>query len=74
MSLANGPTKTTKHIDVKHHYIQQRNSNQNLKLAQIPSADQKSDIFTKPLARVQFIYNISCLNLHECATVIAGGC
>jgi hypothetical protein len=74
MALANGPAKRTKHIDVKHHYIQQQSSNQNLKLVQIPSADQKADIFTKPLARFQFIHNIARLNLHECATVIAGGC
>ena len=74
MALANAPTKRTKHIDVKHHYIQQRISNQNLELVQIPSADQNADRFTKPLARDHFIHNISRLNLHECASVIAGGC
>jgi hypothetical protein len=74
MALANGPTERIKHIDVKHLYIQQHISDNILKLVKIPSSDQKADIFTKSLPRVEFLHNVSQLNLQHTPTAIEGGC
>lgn len=52
MAHASGPTKRTKHIDFKHHYIQEQVHTRALPLRQIPTAAQLADIFTKPLKRV----------------------
>jgi hypothetical protein len=71
MASASGPTKRTKHIDVKHHYIQQQIKARTLRLVQVPSANQKADLFTKPLPRVQFLHNLSQLSI---PSVIEGGC
>jgi hypothetical protein len=38
---------------------------------QVPSANQKADLFTKPLPRVQFLHNLS---QHSIPSVIEGGC
>jgi hypothetical protein len=54
MASASGLTKRTKHIDVKYHYIQQQIKSNILTLVQVPSSEQKADIFTKALPRVQF--------------------
>jgi hypothetical protein len=53
MARCEGPTKRTKHIDVKHHYLQQVASNA-FRLQQISTADQLADFLTKPLKRVLF--------------------
>jgi hypothetical protein len=70
MASASGPTKRTKHIDVKNHYIQQIKPNI-LTLVQVPSSEQKADIFTKTLPRVQFLQNLSQLSI---PSMIEGGC
>lgn len=62
MAHASGPTKRTKHIDVKHHYIQEQVHMRALRLRQIPTAAQLADIFTKP-KRVLFTKNAAELNL-----------
>lgn len=46
--------KRTKHIDVKHHMIREHIEDDVIRMEYIPSADNKADIFTKPLKRVQF--------------------
>jgi hypothetical protein len=66
MALATGPTKRTKHIDVKHYYIQQQFSNQNLELVQIPSADQKADLFTKPLPASSYLQYLTPQSARMC--------
>jgi hypothetical protein len=71
MASASGPTKRTKHIDVKHHYIQQQIKSNILTLVQVPSSEQKADIFTKALPRVQFLHNLSQLSI---PSMIEGGC
>jgi Reverse transcriptase (RNA-dependent DNA polymerase) len=54
MAHANGPTKRTKHIDVKHHFIQQQIAAGALTIRQVPSAMQRADFLTKPLKRLLF--------------------
>jgi hypothetical protein len=54
MASASGPTKHTRHIDAKQSYIQQQMKSNILTLVQVPSADQKADIFTIAPPRVQF--------------------
>jgi hypothetical protein len=63
MAHANGPTKRTKHIDVKHHYIQQQVQASVLTLQQVPSAAQRADFLTKPLKRVLFLRACTSHNL-----------
>jgi hypothetical protein len=71
MASASGPTKRTKLIDVKHQYIQQQIRSNILTLVQVPSSEQKADIFTKALPRVQFLHNLSQLCI---PSMIEGGC
>jgi hypothetical protein len=49
MARSEGPTKRTKHIDVKHYYLQQQVSTNVFRLQQISATDQKADFLTKPL-------------------------
>jgi hypothetical protein len=61
MARLEGPTKRTKHIDIKHHYLQQVASNA-FRLQQISTADQMADFLTKPLKRV--LFQRACKLLH----------
>ena len=72
MADGSGPTKRTKHIDVKHHYIQEKVNTRKVRLQQIPTAQQLADTFTKPLKRVLFTNNAKQLNIR--APTIEGGC
>jgi hypothetical protein len=51
---ANGVTKLSKHLEVKHKYLQQQVSAGHVRLTQISNADQKADFLTKPLNRTLF--------------------
>lgn len=57
MAHANVPSKRTKHIYFKQHYIQEQVHTSELRLPQIPTAARLVDIFTKPLKRVPFTKN-----------------
>jgi hypothetical protein len=54
MAYASGPTKRTKHLDVRHHYIQQCVARRVLRLQQCTTDEQLADVFTKPLGRIKF--------------------
>jgi hypothetical protein len=62
MAWCEGPTKRTKHIDVKHHYLQQQVASNAFRLQQLSTTDQMADFLTKPLKRVQF--QRACKLLH----------
>jgi hypothetical protein len=49
MARCEGPTKRTKHIDVKHHYLQQQVASNAFHLQQISTTDQMADFLTNPL-------------------------
>lgn len=51
---ARGPTKRTKHLDVKLHYMQDLVTNGVLRLEQVGTAEQRADFLTKLLARGKF--------------------
>jgi hypothetical protein len=46
---ANGVTKLSKHLDIKHKYLQQQVKAGHVRLTQISTADQKADFLTKLL-------------------------
>jgi hypothetical protein len=55
----------SKHIDVLHHAIRERVSRKEVKFEFCPTQDMISDLFTKPLNRVQFMKLRACLGLVE---------
>ena len=56
LNLAHNPIyhARTKHIEVKHHFIQEKVSAGQVKLEYIPTSEQLADIMTKPLGRIAF--------------------
>jgi hypothetical protein len=59
---ANGVTKLSKHLDIKHKYLQQQVKAGHVRLTQISTADQKADFLTKPLKRT--LFTRACAALH----------
>ena len=55
--------KRTKHIDVKYHFIKELISNDEIVLQHCRSQEQLANIFTKPLARENFVYLRNCLGI-----------
>jgi hypothetical protein len=55
---ANGMTKLSNHLDIKHKYLQQQVKAGYVRLTQISTADQKADFLTKPLKRT--VIDILC--------------
>ena len=49
-----GPTKRTKHLDVRHHYLQQQINKKVLSMKQVPTTEQKADFLTKGVTKVIF--------------------
>jgi hypothetical protein len=62
MARCEGLTKRTKHIDVKHHYLQQQVASHAFRLQQIATTNQMADFLTKPLKRV--LLQRACKLLH----------
>ena len=58
ISLAKNPVQhtKTKHIDVRHHFIIDHVQKKDVKVLFIPTHLQLADIFTKSLAKDQFLY------------------
>ena len=46
----------TKHIPIKYHFLREQVAQKKVKLEYVPTKEQKTDIFTKPLAREPFEY------------------
>lgn len=55
LSLAKNPVhhQRTKHIDIKYHYIRAEIQNGNILLMYVPSENNISDIFTKPVSKAK---------------------
>ena len=55
-TLGSNPTHHTrsKHIDVRYHYFRERTEDSTVDIARMPSADNVTDIFTKPLGLPEF--------------------
>lgn len=51
LASARGPTKRTKHLDVRYHYIQDKVADKTLTLKQVPTTQQIADPLTKPVGR-----------------------
>ena len=56
IELAKNPVnhESSKHIDVRFHYIRDHVKERNVELLHVASQDQVADIFTKPLPKVLF--------------------
>jgi hypothetical protein len=61
MAHAHGPTKRTKHLDVRHHYLQQCVARKALRMRQCTTGAQLADCLTKPLGRVKFLQTFQLL-------------
>ena len=46
----------TKHIPIKYHFLREKLAQKVVKLEYVPTKEQTTDIFTKPLAREPFEY------------------
>ena len=55
IAFANNPVrhKTTKHIDAKYHYLRLGIQNGAVSLTYVPTANNISDVFNKPVIRVK---------------------
>jgi hypothetical protein len=49
-----GKIDRRKHINIKHHFIRDMLSEQELTIEWVPTAENSADIFTKPLERIVF--------------------
>lgn len=63
LSTGEGLHRCTKHIDVKHHFIQECITSGKINIQYTPTADMLADVFTKPLGRVKHQQAISVLGL-----------
>ena len=56
VSVAKNPVlhSTTKHIEVRYHFLRDNVEKGNISLSYVPTQDQLADIFTKPLDQVTF--------------------
>lgn len=63
MALANGPTKLSKYVDIKYHYLREVIANKSIRLEYIPSRDMLADPFTKALQKPMFVAMMPRLNL-----------
>jgi hypothetical protein len=61
MAPAHGPTKRTKHLDVRHHYLQQCGARKVLRMRQCTTDAYLADCLTKHLERVKFLQTFQLL-------------
>lgn len=57
--------ESTKHIEVKYHYIRQQVEKGKVSITSVPSSDQLADLLTKPLAGPAFELNRSRIGIVE---------
>ena len=55
IALANNPVhhKTSRHIDVRYHYVRLEIQNEAVSLTYVPTDNNVADVFTKPVTRVK---------------------
>ena len=58
ISISKNPVlhSKTKHIPIKYHFLREQVAQKIVKLEYVPTKEQTTDIFTKPLAREPFEY------------------
>lgn len=61
MANANGPTRRSKHIDICHHYLNEKTRAGIILPTHVPTTKQKADMFTKPLPRLKFLAALKSL-------------
>ncbi|KRX74489.1 Copia protein [Trichinella sp. T6] len=57
VSISTGQSSSarTSHIDIRHHFVKEKNKEGEIEMRQIPSADNAADIFAKALQRVVWL-------------------
>jgi len=67
VKLTNNPVQhsRTKHIDVRHHFVRDRQQKGDIWSESIDTDDQPADIFTKPLDEKRFCKLRNELNIHD---------
>jgi len=55
----------TKHIDIRYHFIREAVEDKKIEVIYIPTDDNTSDIFTKPLAKLKFRRFVEMLGLRS---------
>jgi hypothetical protein len=73
MAHAHGPTKRTKHLDVRHRYLQQCVARKVLSIKQCTLNEQLADCLTKPLGRVKFLQAFKLLQYRDIGSRDCGG-
>ena len=71
MIQANGPTRRSKHIDIKHHAVNERARRGVIVPTKVHATQQKADFFTKCLSRVKFEHNIALIRRPAAACLFA---
>jgi hypothetical protein len=61
---------STKHIEIKYHFIRAQGQSKHLEMIPVLSRDQLKDIFTKPLAVPAFQLNRSRIGVNERPAVV----
>ena len=58
ISISKNPVlhSKTKHIPIKYHFLREQVSQKIVKLEYVPTKEQTTDVFTKPLAKEPFEY------------------
>lgn len=49
-----GPSKRTKHLEVRHHYIQHQINKKIIRITLVPTTEQKADFLTKRVGKTLF--------------------
>jgi hypothetical protein len=60
----------TKHIDIRHHFLREKEANGDIELQNVKSEEQLVDIFTKPLNERIFVRLRNELNVLDAAHVM----
>jgi len=61
MIQANGPTRRSKHIDIKHHAVNERTRRGVIVPTKVHTTQQKADFLTKCLSRAKFEHNLALI-------------
>lgn len=63
LSQGEGLPRRTKHINIRHHFIQDCITSGKINISHTPTADMVADILTKPLSRVKHQQAVTVLGL-----------
>ncbi|CAO2163650.1 unnamed protein product [Urochloa humidicola] len=71
VKIANNPVQhsRTKHIDIRHHFLRDHVSKEDITIGSISTNEQLADIFTKPLDEQRFCYLRNELNVIDLSNV-----